>query len=306
VVYITGFGLDTILRPVFNGTTDGTNINYETPPDFGEPVWSPWFDITNDPNAPTSWSWTDVDNLDCDVESSPGMPGFTLYCSKVEIQVIYTPYTPPGISNPYPSDGATGISIVPMLNITVSDAGGDSMNITWLSNSSGSWAAFGWNNSVSNGTYHQTMSNASVNGQWWYWKVNVSDGTNYTESSVYKFYTGYQSKIVNTGSTHIKGSLLMQVQFYNTSNSAWVVADDTINDSSLRTIYWNDTGGTPGQHILALDTIFNGLVNTQDLSELGNGTYRIYAAFRDSEGNILKCNDETELLAIYEFEITFS
>jgi hypothetical protein len=233
-------------------------------------------------------------------------PEFTLYCSEVEIQVTYIPYTPPEISDPYPSDVSNGISISPMLNITVSDAGGDTMSITWLSNSSGSWVAFGWNNSVSNGTYHQTMSNASVNGQWWYWKVNVSDGTNYTESSVYKFYTGYQSKIVNTGSTHIKGYLLIQVQFYNASNSTWVVADDTVNESSPRTIYWNDTGGTPGQHILALDTIFNGLVNTQGLSEFGNGTYRVYAAFRDPNGNVLMCDDDTELVATYEFTITFS
>jgi hypothetical protein len=55
-----------------------------------------------------------------------------------------------------------------------------------------------------------------------------------------------------------------------------------------------------------LDTIFNGLVNTANLSSYGNGTYRIYAAFRDSEGNILKTNDEKEMVSWYEFTVTFT
>jgi len=53
-----------------------------------------------------------------------------------------------------------------------------------------------------------------------------------------------------------------------------------------------------------LDTVFNGLINTNDLTQ-GSGTYRIYAAFRDPDENILKCDDETELVATYEFTITF-
>ena len=106
-----------------------------------------------------------------------------------------------------PNDGS-GSTLVTAF---VSDPNGDNMNITWLSNSSGSWQVFGTNSSVGNGTYHQTMSNASVNGQWWYWKVNVSDGTNTNISDVYKFYTGYESKIENTGTTNISGYLLMQV-----------------------------------------------------------------------------------------------
>ena len=85
----------------------------------------------------------------------------------------------------------------------------------------------------------------------------------------------------------------------------WVVADDTVNESSPRTILWDDpTGPDPaGQNILALDTIFNGLVNTQDLSGFGNGTYRVYAAFRDPDGDILQCDDETYIASWYEFDV---
>ena len=181
-----------------------------------------------------------------------------------------------------------------MLNITVSDPDGDNMNIAWLSNSSGSWVEFGNNRSVSNGTYHQIFTNASENGQWWYWKVEVSDGSNTSVSDVYKFYTGYESKIENTGSMNISGYLLMQVQFYQTGE--WVLADDTVNEDTPRTINAGDT--------LALDTIFNGNVDTFDLiKEHGTGTYRVYMAFRDPNGNVLICNDESLMTDNYEFTV---
>jgi parallel beta-helix repeat protein len=302
--YFTVYPCDTILRPVFNGTSDGNNITYQTPPVSGE--WSSWFDITNDPSAPQSWGWSDVEGLDVDVEAGQGMPGFTLFCSRLEVRVTYAPAYSPEISDPYPANGCNGVSISPVLNITVSDQNGDNMNITWLSNSNGSWITFGTNNSVGNGTYHQTMSNASVNGQWWYWKVNVTDGTDSIESSVHKFYTGCQSKLVNTGSTNIKGYLLIQVQFYNETSENWVVADDTINESTPRTVLWEDPAGAIGQHIFGLDTVFNGLVNTSNLLAFGNGTYRIYAAFRDPDGDVLVCDDETLMEDSYEFTLSGS
>ncbi len=292
---------DIILRPVFGGINLGSEYPYEATSTAG---WSPWFDITNDAQAPGSWDWADIVNLDCEViaEFIPGGPMFMLYCSKVEIRVVYD--LGAQISNPYPADGSTGVSLTPTLNITVTHPAGNTMDISWLSNSSGSWQIFGTNNSVGNGTYRQIFSNATESGKWWYWKVNVSDGASYNISDVFKFYTGYQSKIKNTGSTSIKGYLLIQVQYYNTSSSTWIVANDTINETTPRTIHWDDPN-TSSQHILALDTIFNGLVNTSSLSSYGNGTYRIYVAFRDPDGNILKCDDETELVATYEFTITF-
>ena len=240
-----------------------------------------------------------MENLDCKVTADTDWNPFTLYCSKVEIRVTYAPNNDPVISDPVPTDGSSGISIAPVLNITVSDLDGDSMNITWYSNSSGSWVAFGTNNSVNNGTYHQTMSNASVNGQWWYWKVNVTDGTDYTESNVYKFYTGYESKIENTGSTNFSGYLLMQIQFYDTVLEDWFLVIEPVNESSPRTI---SIGGK-----LGLDTIFNGRVETQVLlAERGNGTYRVYAFFRDPDGDVLICDDETLMSDSYEFTVTDS
>jgi len=289
--HYSGSQRDIILRPVYGGTDDGANYTFQT---GTSPGWSSWFDVTNT-SGETQWSWNDVRSLDCDVEAESDFGIWTLYCSKIELRITYTPY-PPEISNPVPSDGSTGISISPLLNITVADPQGDDMNITWLHNNSGSgWEVFGTNTSVSNGTYHQTFSNASVNGQWWYWKVNVTDvNGEYTESDVFKFYTGYQSKIENKGSSSISGYLLIQVLYYNETMELWEVDNNTINETSLRTINASST--------LALDTIFNGNVGTNDLVN-GDGTYCVFAAFRDEYGDILECDDLSLLYAYCEFEV---
>jgi hypothetical protein len=135
-----------------------------------------------------------------------------------------------------------------------------------------------------------------VNGQWWYWKVNVSDGTSCNESSVYKFYTGYPSKIENTGSDAINGYLLIQVLFYD--SGTWVVADDVVNETTMWTI------GIGEQ--LGLDTVFNPCqVNTSDLLCVnGSGDYRVYVCFRDPYGNVLLCDDDSLMEATYEFTLS--
>jgi hypothetical protein len=107
-----------------------------------------------------------------------------------------------------------------------------------------------------------------------------------------------QSKIKNIGSTNIKGYLLIQVQFYETSKGVaprWIVDNDTVNETTPRTI-------TIGSQ-LALDTIFNGKIRASNLQH-GSGMYRVYTAFRDPEGNILKTNTGSELKAWWQFSKT--
>jgi hypothetical protein len=142
-----------------------------------------------------------------------------------------------------------------------------------------------------------------VNGQWWYWRVNVSDGENYTLGPIYKFYTGYQSKITNTGNTNFKGYLLIQVQYYNTTSGNWTVVDDTVNETNPRSLL---ADGPVGSDVIGLDTLFNGLVNTNNFSSYGNGTYRIYATFRTPDGDLLELPGGAKIEATYEFTITFS
>ncbi|HVQ00392.1 MAG TPA: PKD domain-containing protein [Candidatus Thermoplasmatota archaeon] len=104
-----------------------------------------------------------------------------------------------------------------------------------------------------------------------------------------------QSKIKNTGSTTIKGYLLIQVQFYNSSQGKWVSDNDTINETSPRTITYGNQ--------LGLDTIFNGKIRASDLKH-GTGTYRVYTTFRDPNGNILKTSSGVELKAWWQFSKT--
>ncbi len=106
-----------------------------------------------------------------------------------------------------------------------------------------------------------------------------------------------QSKLTNIGSTTISGYLLVQLQYYNETQGKWVVDHDTINETTPRTINSSEQ--------LALDLLFNGQVTTDDLSN-GDGTYRVYAAFRDPDGNILQTEDETYLVSSYEFDVTFA
>ena len=295
--YRSGSGVtlkyDILLRPVFSGG-DGDNHDYETGTS-GD--WSGWFDITSDSNAPGSWGWSDVQGLDCDVEADM-VSGYTLYCSSVEVRVAYTVYNPL-ISDPYPNNGVNGVSISPMLSINVSHPLGETMNVTWLSNSSGSWQVFGTNSSVGNGTFYQMLVNASVNGMWWYWKVNVSVGTVYNESGVFSFYTGYESKISNTGSTNISGYLLLQVQYYD--EGEWIIVENISGggDESPKTVNSGE--------VLALDTFFNGEVFTTDLIELYRyGDYRVYACFRDPDGEVLVCDDESLMESYYGFTVNSS
>ncbi len=102
-----------------------------------------------------------------------------------------------------------------------------------------------------------------------------------------------QSKIKNSGSTDIKGYLLIQVQYYNTSQATWLLENDTVNETTPRTI----TSGS----LLALDTIFNGLVRASDLTHGTGVTYRVYTAFRDPDGNILRTDDDVDLEAWWQF-----
>ena len=45
--------------------------------------------------VPPAWSWSDVQNLDCDVEQNDVAKGNTMYCGMVQIQVTYTAEAPP-------------------------------------------------------------------------------------------------------------------------------------------------------------------------------------------------------------------
>ncbi|MCH8969101.1 MAG: hypothetical protein IIA66_08290, partial [Planctomycetes bacterium] len=82
-----GSGNQVWVTPVFNGTTDGDVHNPGAL--SSSATWTNWLDITNDTNAPVTWTWTDITNLDLDITAS--VVGGKAQVYKVELSVIYTP-----------------------------------------------------------------------------------------------------------------------------------------------------------------------------------------------------------------------
>ena len=94
----------------------------------------------------------------------------------------------PVISSNLPVDGAIDIIANTTLSVTVFDYQGHDMNFTWRSNSSGSWVDLGYNLSVNNGTYSQRFINSTEYNTKYWWSVNISDGSVWTNET-YSFTT---------------------------------------------------------------------------------------------------------------------
>ncbi|MCK4551087.1 MAG: hypothetical protein KAT91_03985, partial [Candidatus Aenigmarchaeota archaeon] len=101
-----------------------------------------------------------------------------------------------------------------------------------------------------------------------------------------------ESKLLNTGLTSIQGYLLMQVQQF--VSGTWSVVDTVHN--SLKTIVLNSE--------LTIYDIWNSIGWNTDKN--GPGLYRVYAALRDPFGNVLKNDNNENISAAYEFNITES
>ncbi len=155
----------------------------------------------------------------------------------------------PTQSSPSPSNGATNISIIPVLNVTVDDADGDTLTAYWYSNSSGGWALFATNNSIdaSSGSVNisQINTNFSNYGTICYWSVNLTDGT-YWCNETYHFTTGSISTSVDAISPYeiFSSSLTINATAqhndydnvtlwyrYSSDNSNWGNASDWWNAS---------------------------------------------------------------------------
>jgi len=85
-IKVTGILASTIqFIPYFGGASDGDTEVMS--PVFAE-AWAGYYDITSDTNAPGSWAWTDVRDLDYKLIAQ--IASGTVFVAKVEIQVTYT------------------------------------------------------------------------------------------------------------------------------------------------------------------------------------------------------------------------
>lgn len=132
---------------------------------------------------------------------------------------IYGTYSlVPTMTNENPTNQTTNNSVNPSLQITVDDGDDDSLDVTFESNSSGSWVEFASNNSVdtSSGavTLYQTNANFSDYGTTYYWSVECDDGTS-TNKSYYEFTTGELNTSVDDITPYLIYGTELQI---NTSN----------------------------------------------------------------------------------------
>ncbi|MFH1101553.1 MAG: C25 family cysteine peptidase [Methanobacteriota archaeon] len=91
------------------------------------------------------------------------------------LKSIVPEIVPCSLSNETPTNGTTNLSVGDhIIGISVSDYEGDLMNITFLTNASGSWEDIGFNSSQYNGTYAQDYDFLNYNTSYW-WSVHVHD-----------------------------------------------------------------------------------------------------------------------------------
>lgn len=96
-VRIRAFGYQTdgtdgqvLLRPVFGGSTSGDDQTFTPNQGSGSADWSSWFDITEDANAPSTWLWSHVNDLDLEVEFAKGADANnTAFIASLEVEVSY-------------------------------------------------------------------------------------------------------------------------------------------------------------------------------------------------------------------------
>ena len=187
------------------------------------------------------------------------------------------PQNEPVITSETPVNNS--ISVIRGVDTTISvyDYQGDTMNITWRSNSSGSWVDYGYNNSIVNGTYIQSFANSTKALTRYYWSVNISGSwTNDT----YSFITeGGEHPII---SDPIPRDGKERISIYTDNVSVEIADADSVFSYTIETypdigsISGTDVGsGVKGCTVSGLNhsTIYTWYVNATDSDIWTNESY---------------------------------
>jgi len=167
--------------------------------------------------------------------------------------------TAPSIDLIYPSsNGSTDIVTQPNCQIRVNDKNGDTLNVYWYENSTGSWVLRQTNTSIAaNSTISWIYTQANTYNTNYWWKVSVNDSID-NVTFLYYFTTGPINTIVNTitpyiittsplGITATGGSDLNNVTLhYRWSDNNFSWATLTYDDFEGATFNWGNytSGGT--------------------------------------------------------------
>jgi len=192
----------------------------------------------------------------------------------IDVPVGAPTNTAPTQSNPSPVNASTCISPKPQLAITVGDNedATQNMNLTWSSNSSGSWLTFGTNSSISNGTYRQTNNNFSVAGQRYYWKVVLNDGQGGWDNHSYYFTVRSAPTVTLIAPTNGSSTVTLQpncsvwsnqtcggtvtTKFYTNMTGSWVLHQTNVTASNT-TVQWSFTEANTANTIYYWKVVVN-------------------------------------------------
>jgi len=183
--------IDAVLLHTWNDTDNVSSRNWSIWSNANNPDTDPWIAISWNYNFPNETGYYQFYSIATDnatnIESAPGSADASCY---------YNPS--PTQANEGPPNSSIKINITPPLNVTVDDD--ETLTAYWLSNSSGMWKLFGTNNSIdtSSGAVNiiQTNINFSSWGTTYWWSVNVTDGTSWSNVT-YHFTTNFLSNITN-------------------------------------------------------------------------------------------------------------
>ncbi len=138
----------------------------------------------------------------------------------------------PTVGSEDPLNESTGIAIIPELSVIVDDSNDDIIYATWFSNSSGTWIQFGENLSIdpSSGpvTIRQTNSNFSIYNKTYWWSVNATDGSLWTNQTYH-----FKTNIIPTQNGEYPSNDSSGI---NILPSLHVICSDEDND--IMTTYW--------------------------------------------------------------------
>ena len=218
----------------------------------------------------------------------------------------------PVLSNEIPTNGSTGISRLPQLNITVTDVNGNNSNVYWYTNASGSWYLIQTNASVLNTTVRlMSFTNASNFSTKYWWRISAND-THDNTTEIYHFTTNVPPTL--SGESPTNGSTGV-----NITPSLYVICTDA--DSDVMTATWRsnssdnwvdfatNTSISTGTNITQDNSNFSDYsttyywsINLSDGTDWTNGTY--YFTVKENVPPVL--SDETPLHTSTDIEITLS
>lgn len=202
-----------------------------------------------------SYGSSQIENMIKNNAVDLGTPGFDQYFGygRIDAHNLFSNDVPNKPSNPNPSDGATGISINPVLSVDVSDPNRDSMDVEFYDAIDNS--LIGTDNGVSDGGTASVNWLGLINGNTYSWYTVADDRLDSTQSPTWSFTTNYAPDILTNpspadGATGVNTNPTlsvdvsdpdrdsMDVSFYNVFDDSLIGTDMGVASGGTASISW--------------------------------------------------------------------